>query len=744
MWQFLILLVIVYLVYQNWFLYSLNNSTNNNTNNSTNNSTSNNYQNGAGLGSPRNYLIYANGNTIDPNNTLAVLANLDGPNPSLQYLQNEYNILRIRAEIMQLDSNDLDRLQSLQRMITNIQNDLIRANRTGILPQQKTTQMRGAWNDCQSGGSSGSGGATTASTSNNTPNISSSIGPVVNNQMASDVLTGTGSGPPINPPLGPLPGAPLANTISQLGTLKDSISNLLSTVYRIPTPNMDGGRSSMNNNPINRANPYYGVPSAAKVPSTNLLQTLSQGISNFNTSLNNPSLTMTQVVNTATHLASLSQLLESRLTADGNNNISMDQAQITNMLQSITASSSLSQTKALVTQILQAEQNVQTELSNTANVMATSSTTSPTPLVSKSKAGTTTPGTTTAPTTPTTPTMPTTPTTPTSPTMPTTPTSPTTPTTPTTMASTTPATAPTTPTMTTTTPTMATTTPTMATTIPTTPTMATSTPTTPTTSAPTAGNFVRQPRTIPMPPYATNLPDNQRWINAHNFFRSINCVPPVTWNTDAANQATAWANQQAALPPLPSESPNAPAIANIYHPVQTPAQTQQYLTLPNGSQLGQNIAWGGPDIIGTGSQPSYEKEIEDVVADWYEEVNLPNVPIPDEPSIDSDSNGNITFTPSIAQKQSEIQTYYNQNLTGCSPGITYKYSGPDNCNLETGHFTQVVWKDTTQIGCAKVPHQTIPGTYVWVCDYSPPGNIEGEYQQEVLNPTTCPNGYVAS
>lgn len=34
-----------------------------------------------GIGSPRNYLIYANGTTIDPNNSIAVIANMD-PLPS--------------------------------------------------------------------------------------------------------------------------------------------------------------------------------------------------------------------------------------------------------------------------------------------------------------------------------------------------------------------------------------------------------------------------------------------------------------------------------------------------------------------------------------------------------------------------------------------------------------------------------------------------------------------------------------
>jgi hypothetical protein len=41
----------------------------------------------------------------------------------------------------------------------------------------------------------------------------------------------------------------------------------------------------------------------------------------------------------------------------------------------------------------------------------------------------------------------------------------------------------------------------------------------------------------------------------------------------------------------------------------------------------------------------------------------------------------------------------------------------------TGHYTQMVWKDTTQIGCAMATDAA--QTYL-VCRYSPPGNWEGE------------------
>lgn len=40
-----------------------------------------------------------------------------------------------------------------------------------------------------------------------------------------------------------------------------------------------------------------------------------------------------------------------------------------------------------------------------------------------------------------------------------------------------------------------------------------------------------------------------------------------------------------------------------------------------------------------------------------------------------------------------------------------------------GHYTQIVWENSTQVGCGTV---TCDGLDIWVCQYDPPGNFVGQ------------------
>ncbi|GBF94313.1 hypothetical protein Rsub_06935 [Raphidocelis subcapitata] len=64
----------------------------------------------------------------------------------------------------------------------------------------------------------------------------------------------------------------------------------------------------------------------------------------------------------------------------------------------------------------------------------------------------------------------------------------------------------------------------------------------------------------------------------------------------------------------------------------------------------------------------------------------------------------------------------------------YDFSKPD-FGYNTGHFTQVVWKGSTKIGCGYKLCPTLagwaPGRIIVVCQYSPPGNVIGAFAANV-------------
>ncbi|KAF9928217.1 hypothetical protein FBU30_002560 [Linnemannia zychae] len=75
--------------------------------------------------------------------------------------------------------------------------------------------------------------------------------------------------------------------------------------------------------------------------------------------------------------------------------------------------------------------------------------------------------------------------------------------------------------------------------------------------------------------------------------------------------------------------------------------------------------------------------------------------------------------------KSSIAAWYDENKQ-------YNY-GSGGFSSATGHFTQVVWKGSKRIGCAKKFCSNNNWT-LYICNYDPPGNVMGRFQENVSPP----------
>jgi uncharacterized protein YkwD len=125
----------------------------------------------------------------------------------------------------------------------------------------------------------------------------------------------------------------------------------------------------------------------------------------------------------------------------------------------------------------------------------------------------------------------------------------------------------------------------------------------------------------------------QEMLALHNAKRRAHCAPALTWSSELAAEAQAWADR--------CQFAHAPRDVNRRH--------------------GENLAWG-PGRLGSAGY-LFER--------WYAEARQ-----------------------------------YNFGSPGFQKG--------------TGHFTQIVWRGTREVGCAVA---NCNGKSFWVCRYAPQGNI---------------------
>ncbi|MEQ9236274.1 CAP family protein [Coleofasciculus sp. E2-BRE-01] len=104
----------------------------------------------------------------------------------------------------------------------------------------------------------------------------------------------------------------------------------------------------------------------------------------------------------------------------------------------------------------------------------------------------------------------------------------------------------------------------------------------------------------------------------------------------------------------------------------------------------------------------------------------------------SDAGENIYVSYTTASSV-DAATLANQAVTSWYNEVSdYDYANP-GFSSETGHFTQVVWKNSTQLECGAARGvKTIQGTqynaFYVVCQYTPAGNVIGKFPNNVMAP----------
>lgn len=100
--------------------------------------------------------------------------------------------------------------------------------------------------------------------------------------------------------------------------------------------------------------------------------------------------------------------------------------------------------------------------------------------------------------------------------------------------------------------------------------------------------------------------------------------------------------------------------------------------------------------------------------------------------------GSGSFDPVGTAMGDAVSNYWYNGERALYDGL-YGQATPDMSNFEAwGHYSQMVWADSTSVGCAvqKCAAGTISSmpTYLMVCNYKPAGNVAGAYAKNVLPP----------
>ncbi|CEF71329.1 CAP domain-containing protein [Strongyloides ratti] len=92
---------------------------------------------------------------------------------------------------------------------------------------------------------------------------------------------------------------------------------------------------------------------------------------------------------------------------------------------------------------------------------------------------------------------------------------------------------------------------------------------------------------------------------------------------------------------------------------------------------------------------------------------------------DTDKTYGESITYSDGSVENTVKNWYNEINK-------YDYNKPE-FSTETRDFTALIWKSTTEVGCAVTKSKKTKRTYI-CCKYNKPGNINGLFKENVLPP----------
>ena len=178
---------------------------------------------------------------------------------------------------------------------------------------------------------------------------------------------------------------------------------------------------------------------------------------------------------------------------------------------------------------------------------------------------------------------------------------------------------------------------------------------------------------------------------------------------------------QAAPKPVHAFAPPAPAQLQVAPPTHTPQVNVNAVTeapAPFTGIVGEHNRWRQE----VGVAPlTWSEKVAAYAREWADTLQT--------------QHGNERFCGMRHRMQNRI---YGENLAGGFGGLSptqaanmwagerldYDYAS-NNCKpgKVCGHYTQMVWAASTEMGCGQA--QCMGGSVVWVCNYNPPGNFMG-------------------